>query len=60
MAYELRSLSERLVATHPELAFFRGTVALELLDVAARIFPLLEPETLLVDPHPRMSPPGAA
>ncbi len=58
--YELRSLSERLVASHPGLAFFRGTIALELLDVAARVFPLLQPETLLVDPQPRMSPPGTA
>jgi len=60
VAYEPRSLSESLVARHPELAFFRGTVALELLDVAARVFPLLEPETLLTDPHPRMSAPGPA
>lgn len=60
VAYEPRSLSESLVARHPELAFFRGTIALELLDVAARVFPLLEPETLLTDPHPRMSAPGPA
>ncbi|HZD04425.1 MAG TPA: nitrous oxide reductase family maturation protein NosD [Longimicrobiales bacterium] len=60
VAYEVRSLSERLVASHPELAFFRGTIALELLDVAARVLPLLQPETLLTDPQPRMSPPGKA
>ncbi len=57
VAYELRSLSERLVAAHPELAFFRGTVALALLDQAARIVPLFQPETVLVDPRPRMTPP---
>ncbi len=59
VAYELRSLSERLVRSHPRLAFFRGTIALELLDMAARVFPLLQPQTMLVDPHPRMAPPGA-
>ncbi len=59
VAYELRSLSEQLVQGHPRLAFFRGTIALALLDVAARVFPLLQPETLLVDPQPRMAPPGA-
>jgi len=59
VAYEPRSLSERLVQGHPRLAFFRGTIALELLDVAARVFPLLQPEILLVDPQPRMAPPGA-
>lgn len=53
--YELRSFSERLVAGHPQLAFLRGTIALGLLDLAARVFPLLQPETLLVDPHPRMT-----
>lgn len=56
--YELRDLSERLVANHPRLAFFRGTIAFALLDVAARAFPLLEPETLLEDPRPRMAPPA--
>jgi len=60
VAYELRDLSETLVSRHPELAFFRGTIAFELLDVAARVFPLLQPETLLTDPSPRMSAPGAA
>jgi nitrous oxidase accessory protein len=60
VAYELRSLSETLVARHPELAFLRGTVAFSLLDVAARVLPLLEPETLLTDPHPRMFAPDKA
>ncbi len=55
--YEVRSLSESLVADHPQLALLRGTLALSLLDAAARVFPLLEPETLLTDPHPSMSPP---
>jgi nitrous oxidase accessory protein len=57
VAYELRSLSERLVTDHPQLAFFRGTPALRLLDLAAQVFPVLQPETLLIDPQPRMAPP---
>jgi len=43
------------VAGHPPLASLRGTGALGLLDLAARVSPLLQPETLLVDPHPRMT-----
>ncbi len=54
--YELRSLSEHLVADHPQLAIFRGTIAFTLLDAVARIFPLMQPETVLVDPAPRVSP----
>jgi nitrous oxidase accessory protein len=56
--YELRSMSERLVALHPDLAFFRGTMALALLDEAARVLPVLQPDTVLVDPMPRMALPG--
>lgn len=54
--YEVRDLSERLLATHPGLAFFRGTAVLELLDLAGRALPMLEPEALLIDPVPRMAP----
>jgi nitrous oxidase accessory protein len=60
LPYELRDFSERLIARRPALAFFRGTVALALIDVAAQAFPVLQPETMLVDEHPRMSPPAAA
>ena len=54
--YELRDLSARLVSAHPDLAFFRGTPALSLVDLAAAAFPVLQPETLLVDAKPRMRP----
>ncbi len=60
VAYELRSLSERLVSEHPALAFFRGTMALALVDVAAQVLPVLQPETLMADPHPRMTRPAGA
>jgi nitrous oxidase accessory protein len=52
--YELRDLSERLVARRADLAFFRGTAALALVDMAARLFPILQPQTVFVDPRPRM------
>lgn len=55
--YELRRLSEHLVSRHPQLAFFRGTPALAVLDQVARALPILQPETVLTDPHPRMAPP---
>jgi nitrous oxidase accessory protein len=56
VAYELRDLSERLVSRHPDLAFFRGGPVLTIVDIAAKAFPVLQPDTLLVDAHPRMEP----
>jgi nitrous oxidase accessory protein len=58
--YEVRDLSERLIAGHPLMALFRGTIALGLVDLAGRTFPLLQPATLLSDPLPRMSPPAGS
>jgi nitrous oxidase accessory protein len=58
--YELRRLSERLVAVHPELNFFRGTPALMAVDLAARLLPFLQPARLLADNEPRMAPPAPA
>ncbi len=57
--YELRDFSERLVTNHPQLAFFRGSVVFAVLDATAKILPLLQPETLLTDPMPRMAPAGS-
>ncbi|MCA8972502.1 MAG: nitrous oxide reductase family maturation protein NosD [Planctomycetes bacterium] len=53
--YELRSLSGELVGKKPELAFFRGSPALGMVDVVARVVPLFAPKRLLVDPEPRMN-----
>ncbi len=58
--YESRSLSDQLTSGRPELQFFRGAVALDLVDVAAQVLPLLEPVTLLRDPRPRMRPDAPA
>jgi nitrous oxidase accessory protein len=52
--YELRSLSADLVSARPEIAFYRGTLALSLAEAIGRIVPLFEPRLVLVDPAPRM------
>jgi len=54
VAYELRSLSNQLTAQRPNLALFRGTLALALVDAAAHLDPLYQPHPVLVDPAPRM------
>ncbi len=56
--YESRSFSNRAIGKRPELAFFRGTPALGLLDMVGRVFPLFQPSPVLVDPSPRMAPPA--
>jgi nitrous oxidase accessory protein len=56
--YELRSLSSELQSRVPALAFFRGTPALALAEAIGRIVPIFEPRLLVVDPSPRMRPPG--
>lgn len=54
--YELRSLSNQLVAQLPSLALFRGTPALSLVDAATHLDPLYRPKAVLVDPTPRIDP----
>ena len=56
VAYEVRSLANQLTAGVPGLAVFRGTPALALVDAAAHLDPLYQPQSVLVDPAPRMSP----
>lgn len=56
LPHEARSASEQLVARHPSLAFFRGGAVLEVVDAASRLLPLWTPQTLLIDPAPRMAP----
>jgi nitrous oxidase accessory protein len=53
--YELRSLSDELVARYPDLAFFRGSTPLALISAAGRVVPLFAPRTVLRDEAPRMS-----
>jgi len=52
--YELRSVSSTLVGRVPALAFFRGSVAMGLVELVSRALPLFRTTTLLVDPEPRM------
>lgn len=54
IAYELRSASGELIGEHADLALFRGTPALGLVDAASHLDPLFQPELLLADPRPRM------
>jgi len=54
VAYELRSLSNQLTAQQPNLALFRGTLALAMVDAAAHLDPLYQPRPVLVDHAPRM------
>lgn len=53
--YELRRLSSQLASTYPQLLFFRGAITLELLDAISLLFPLVEPQTTLIDSRPKMS-----
>ena len=55
--YELRRLSSQLESTYPQLQFFRGAITLELLDAISSLFPMMEPETTLIDPRPRVGAP---
>jgi nitrous oxidase accessory protein len=54
VAYELRSLTGQLIGEHADLAVFRGTPALGLVDAAAHLDPLYQPQLVLTDPRPRM------
>jgi nitrous oxidase accessory protein len=54
--YEPRSLSGQLLSERPELRFFRGTAALDLIDALAAVMPIFRPEPLLIDHQPRMRP----
>jgi len=52
--YELRRLSSQLESTYPQLQFFRGAITLQLLDAISSLFPMMEPETTLIDPRPKI------
>jgi nitrous oxidase accessory protein len=52
--YEERSLSAELTDKRPELAFFRGSATLGLVELAGKVVPILAPKKVLVDQHPRM------
>ncbi len=53
--HELRGLVDQLTARNPDLAFFRGTPAMALVELIGRVVPLFRPQTLLVDLEPRLT-----
>jgi nitrous oxidase accessory protein len=55
--HQLRSVSGQLIAHYPNLAYFEGAPSLELADAITKMVPLLEPQTILVDPRPLVTPP---
>ena len=54
LPYEMKSASEELITRHPNLAFFRGTPTLGIVDASSKLLPLWTPRTFLVDDAPRM------
>ncbi len=55
--YEVRNLSDHLVATHPEVDLLHGSPALFLLNAASRLMPLYSSPALVVDASPATQPP---
>jgi len=55
MPFEHQSASEELIAKHPDVAFFRGSPVLGMLDAGSRLLPMSKPRVLLNDPRPRMT-----
>jgi nitrous oxidase accessory protein len=58
LPYELRSFTTSLLSREPALAFFRGSLAIWLIERIGHAVPLFPARTLLVDEQPRMSPPA--
>ncbi len=56
LRHEARSTTAAMIGARPELAFFRGTAALGVVDAATTLLPLWRPQVLLVDEAPRMAP----
>lgn len=52
VAYEVKRLSGDLTDAHPQLRFFRGTVAMNLIDAIAEAVPTFSRRKLLTDPVP--------
>jgi nitrous oxidase accessory protein len=58
--HELYQYADRIWLDRPLTRFFRGSLALELIDFLERLAPFSEPASLLRDPQPRMRPPGGS
>ena len=51
--YELRSFSQDILSRYHSVALFEGTLSLKLINFMGKIFPLLQPKLILVDPQPQ-------
>lgn len=54
VAYEQRSLAADLTNRHPQLAYFRGTAAMSVVDAMGRLVPLFAPRVIVRDAQPRL------
>ncbi|MBK8048989.1 MAG: hypothetical protein IPK16_18855 [Anaerolineales bacterium] len=57
LAYEQRSLYENLMDKHPGLRLFQLSPATNALDLAAKAFPIFQPQPKMADPNPLVAPP---
>ena len=54
LPYRSQRFFENVIARNPRLRLFVYSPAMQALDLAARIFPVMQPEPKLTDPAPRM------
>ncbi len=57
LPYTPLSLYEDLMITHPELRVFRLSPVADALDLAAKAFPIFQPQPKITDEHPLTAPP---
>jgi len=60
LPYQAQSLFEDLLQIYPELRLYQLSPATQALDMAAKAFPIFQPQPKLVDEHPLMAPPKLA
>ncbi len=58
VAYRSQSVFENLMDEHPELRLFQLSPVANAIDLAARAFPLFQPQPKMTDEHPLMVPPA--
>jgi nitrous oxidase accessory protein len=56
--YASKSLYENLMDKHPELRLFQLSPASDALDLAAKAFPIFQPQPKMADPSPLTEPPS--
>lgn len=60
LPYQAQSLFENLTSNHPELRLFQQSPAATALDLAARAFPIFQPQPKFTDEFPLMAPPNVS